>query len=401
MRIALVIGSYNAQGGGAERWTDRHARRLLADGHEVHLVAKRFLDAPPDGICRFVQTDRWALRPRLAFAEAAERLLSQDRFDCIHDMGDGWYCDVFMPHHGTRRAGFEQNSRFTPPALRWTRSWARRLLPRYREFEALERLQYRQSGVKVFIALSQMVRRHMMEYCRVSESAIRVIYNGVDISRFSPCRDISRRKKLRSDFGFDAETVFLIVAHNFKLKGLAVAINALARLSVVSTKIGLLVVGGDDPRPYEKQARRLGCESSIRFAGNQADPRICYHAADVYLHPTYYDPCSLVVLEAFACGLPVITTRHNGAGELMTHGLDGCLLDDSDDAVGLADAMSRFLDPVARRRAGVSVRRIAEKRSAEHNTAELVRLYHEVAALRSRYLSREHYGPQGSSRLSA
>ena len=42
-----------------------------------------------------------------------------------------------------------------------------------------------------------------------------------------------------------------------------------------------------------------------------------YAAADLYVHPTFYDPCSLVVLEAAACGLPIITSRYNGAAELF------------------------------------------------------------------------------------
>ena len=45
--------------------------------------------------------------------------------------------------------------------------------------------------------------------------------------------------------------------------------------------------------------------------------RNAYFAADFLVHPTFYDPCSLVVLEALACGLPVITTRANGASELL------------------------------------------------------------------------------------
>ena len=44
------------------------------------------------------------------------------------------------------------------------------------------------------------------------------------------------------------------------------------------------------------------------------------------MQPTYYDPCSLVVLEALACGLPVITTAQNGASELLTDGVDGYVL---------------------------------------------------------------------------
>ena len=56
-------------------------------------------------------------------------------------------------------------------------------------------------------------------------------------------------------------------------------------------------------------ARDLGLQDVVHLLGFQADIRPCFHASDFFALPTYYDPCSLVVFEALACGLPVITTR--------------------------------------------------------------------------------------------
>ena len=60
--------------------------------------------------------------------------------------------------------------------------------------------------------------------------------------------------------------------------------------------------------------------------GFYPDIRDCYWSSDFFVQPTFYDPCSLVVLEALACGLPVITTAQNGAGELMSNGRQGYVL---------------------------------------------------------------------------
>src|SRR6202000_1194572 len=93
----------------------------------------------------------------------------------------------------------------------------------------------------------------------------------------------------------------------------------------------LLVVGHPRTTPYERLARSLGIADNIRFLGPRRDVQHCYFAADFLVHPTFYDPCSLVVLEALACGLPVITTRHNGASELLHPPREGFVIHDPHD----------------------------------------------------------------------
>jgi UDP-glucose:(heptosyl)LPS alpha-1,3-glucosyltransferase len=87
------------------------------------------------------------------------------------------------------------------------------------------------------------------------------------------------------------------------------------------------------------------------------------------VHPTFYDPCSNVVLEALACGLPVITTRYNGASELLSGEretrAEGYVIADPHDVPRLAWALTQLLD--AERRAGCSA---AARRNAAGWTFE-------------------------------
>src|SRR5947209_5603213 len=62
---------------------------------------------------------------------------------------------------------------------------------------------------------------------------------------------------------------------------------------------------------------RLDVAAQVRFLGYCADMRDCYFASDFLAHPTFYDPCANVVPEALACGLPIVTSRYNGAAELL------------------------------------------------------------------------------------
>ena len=87
------------------------------------------------------------------------------------------------------------------------------------------------------------------------------------------------------------------------------------------------------------------------------DPVPYYAAADVFVLPTFYDPCSLSVSEAAASGLPSVTTRFNGAAELLTEGVDGSVIADPADDVELAGAIRPLLDRDVRQRMGEAARK--------------------------------------------
>jgi UDP-glucose:(heptosyl)LPS alpha-1,3-glucosyltransferase len=156
----------------------------------------------------------------------------------------------------------------------------------------------------------------------------------------------------------------------------------MGQLSLRDKKIGLVVLGAGKQRPFERLARQLRCEDHIRFIGNQRNPIPYYQAADVYVQPTYYDPCSLVALEALACGLPVITTEMNGAGELLTPGREGDILTDPADVAGLANLMEEYLDQSRRIQAGAAARRLAERYSLDRNSHAIIELYRKQRAVK-------------------
>ena len=134
---------------------------------------------------------------------------------------------------------------------------------------------------------------------------------------------------------------------NYRLKGLAPLLKAFALLQQPNAR--LVVVGNPKVARYQRQARRLSLNDRVLFLGHRADPRDCYFAADYLVHPTFYDPCSLVALEALACGLPVITTRFNGASEFLSPPADGIVIDDPHDALcatlEFQQALGRFSAP--------------------------------------------------------
>jgi UDP-glucose:(heptosyl)LPS alpha-1,3-glucosyltransferase len=170
-----------------------------------------------------------------------------------------------------------------------------------------------------------------------------------------------------------------LVAHNFRLKGVRELIEAAAALHR-RTPWRVIVVGKGDARPYERLARQLGCRDRFSFPGPAADVLPAYAAADAYVHPTWYDPCSLVVLEALACGLPVVTTAFNGAAELIEDGRDGFLLDTPRNAPALAGAMEALLDVGQRAAMGRAARATAEQFSLSRNLRQMVAVLERACA---------------------
>jgi len=382
MKVGLVVEQLDPRRGGVEQWTWQFCSWLLNNGHEVHIVG-RGCAAEVANSGAIVHTVE-AGNSRTVFAAALADKLRTLSLDVVHDTGCGWHCDVLQPHGGSRAASFEQNLLLSPNWLRPLKRHATSWLPRYREFDELTRRQYHDPR-KLFMAISKMVAHDLMHYHHVSPGQVRLVYNGVDTTRFSPAHRVAHRAEVRERLKVaDHETLLLIVAHNFRLKGVSTLVRATGRLIRAGHAVRLAVVGGRRFAPYERLAAKHGCRDAVQFLGSLGDPVPMYAAADVYVQPTYYDPCSLVLLEAIASGLPVITSRFNGAGELLTPGVEGDIIDDPGNDEELAASLSPLMDANCRAKMGLAARRLALDHTLEHNSREVVAVYEEVVHSRRR-----------------
>ncbi len=406
MRIGLVIEHFDPRRGGAEQWTCGLAEWLLAQGHEVHVVcqddSRSRLPGAGKGdrhrLCAAPFGPSWQTEPvplsgpvvhplgrtgsRLGFAKATERQLRGLALDVVHDMGAGWSGDLIQSHDGSRLAQWEQKLLLLPP---WLRPLKRRLigwLPRYREF-------LRADGAAVFRSPAAGNRRLDARGGRFSALSrrppvqIRVAYHGVDTERFSPERCAPHRASTRRALGFsEEETVLLLAAHNFAPEGAGDDDPRLGRLRGSGSPLRAAVVGGGRPGHFIRLARRCGVGPAVRFSGPVDDPLPYYAAADVYVQPTFYDSFGLTVLEAAACGLPVVTTQFAGVSELLSDGTEGYVLPDPADDAALAERLRKLSDPAVRRVMGSAARRLAEQHTFSGNCQQIAGLYAEIAGQR-------------------
>jgi UDP-glucose:(heptosyl)LPS alpha-1,3-glucosyltransferase len=165
----------------------------------------------------------------------------------------------------------------------------------------------------------------------------------------------------------DSDIVILYVSNNWRRKGLAVLISAMALLGQRGASLRLVVVGRGRPAPFLRLARRLGLNERIRFVSPTREVQRYYAAGDLLVLPTVYDPFANVCLEAMACGLPVVTTAGNGAAELIRAGENGYVQSDPGDASELAGLLAHCLDLQRLRHMGERARETAIPYSRERN----------------------------------
>jgi len=382
VRIALVLERFDPARGGAATWTACFAAGLLQRGHEVHLLCRHLgarLEHPALVVHRLERP-----RCKTAFAQAAEQRLRILQPEVIHDMGSGWYCHIFQPHAGCWHALVEQKLELVSPWLRPLKRTIDQWLPRHKDLAKLAARQYADHR-RIFAALSQRVAEHFRFWHDIPAERIRVIYNGVDPVRFSPEHRESLREPWRRKLGVGPdELLALCVAHNFRLKGVPTLLDAMVRLKRRGLPVRLVVLGGRGLRAWRRRAARRGVDDCVHFPGFQPDVVPYYAAADLYVHPSLFDNCSLAVLEAAASGLPLVTSPCDGASELFRHGVEQFLLSDPRDPEELARRMELFFDAPTRTRMGLSARQTAQQCTMQRNIDQMLDLYEQVASARRR-----------------
>jgi UDP-glucose:(heptosyl)LPS alpha-1,3-glucosyltransferase len=226
----------------------------------------------------------------------------------------------------------------------------------------------------IVLCLSNYVMRDVTAHYPLAPDRLVRLFNAVDLKKFDPTQRPEVRSEIRQRFGLDPDRpVALMIAQDFARKGLREAILAMHELA--DDRLAMLVVGKEDPAVYQKVARLLGIEKRVIFCGSTSDPFAFYRAADFFVLPTRHDPCSLVVLEALAMGLPVISTAFNGACEIMTDGRHGFVLADPADVGALSGAMRRLLDATARREMSQACLALRPSLAYENHLDQLIAIY--------------------------
>jgi UDP-glucose:(heptosyl)LPS alpha-1,3-glucosyltransferase len=325
MKLALLRRHFSATGG-AELYSQRLLTALLAAGHEVHLFAEHWQGHAPGVQLHTLHTSGSRSQRAWSFARAAEAALAQQSFDCVFSLERTLRQDVYRAGDGLHRVWLERRRQFAP----WWRRWLIGRGAFHRQMMALETHTFDPQRTRHLIVNSEMVRREIQQHFPTFPAErIHLVRNGVELPRFqNTSREAARRR-----FGLrESDFVLLFVGSGWHRKGLPWLLDYMR--TPAASQMKLLAVTRDRIRGT--------LPPNVILTGPLSEVEQAYAAADVLVFLPIYEPCSNVVSEALATGIPAITTMMNGASELIQPGLNGHILPDPRDFTALTTALTHW-----------------------------------------------------------
>ncbi len=342
MRIALSFPGCHRRGG-VERVMVECANFLSKRGHQVSVIAAEFDPSVLAPSIEKVQVNASSRVPLLRLARFARK--SPAALGALHPPADvqaafGVICppDGVLWLQSVHRAWIEISQRernFTGRAKQWINPIHPYLLARERWYFAGRR--YRR-----LIALSEAVKQDVMRFYNVPPEDIDILPNGYNPAEFNAGRRATERDSVRAELGYSrSDRVVIFVANELERKGFGPLLRAMAKIKDDSLR--LLVVGRVMPGGYLPEITALGMADRVKFVGPSSDVGRYYAASDVFALPTTYEAWGLVIVEAMACGLPVLTSRLAGAAITVQEGTTGELLDNPRDVEEIAAKLRKQL----------------------------------------------------------
>lgn len=370
MKLAIVTHNV-IRGDGQSRVSYEIARHALKQGVPVTLLADAAAPELQSAGANWIPVQPQMRRPHLfkvrQFAALADKAIDRLKGDTIQAFG---YV-LTRPHH-------VNNSQFVHGA--WGRSPVHTARIRHDLYGAYQRLYtslntrweqqaYRQA--RVVVPSSRRIEQQLCEI-NVTPSKMKVILNGVDLQEFYPGRAD------RTALGLPLNIPLALFAGDIRTprKNLDTVLKAVAGVPGVH----LAVVGAVSRSPYPAMAARLGLTDRVHFLDFRRDIPDIMRASDLFVFPSRYEACSLVILEALASGLPVITAETAGGAEIVTPDC-GIVLTDPNDRAALVNGLQRIVHNSELRSAmGQAARQVAEKHSWTEMADAYLRVYHSLDA---------------------
>lgn len=367
MKIAFVTHDYNRHGG--------HARYVaeLANAfkhkHEVHVYANKWEEDDPDKI-KFHKVPAirlTALTTIITFLIPATWMVNRRQFDIVHSQGlCGLRHDISTAHFIQKRWLDELKERRKNLGLS-TFLWKALIAP-------LEKLALGKLFSKRIIAISEHVKKDLEGIYGIKSENIEIIYHGVDFEKFNPGNKILYRTDYRAQINVNDDKIVGLFVGNLQ-KGAEYAIRAIAKVPCVH----LVIVTGSDSGREKELVKQLCLDSRVHWIPLSKEIEKWFSMADFFVFPTLYEPYGMVISEAMASGLPVITSKSAGAAELITNGESGLLLEDSWSPDEIATAISTLVsDTALRDKMGRKAREIIIKYSWKRCAEETYLVYKKV-----------------------
>lgn len=365
MKIAYFVHDYNRHAGHS-RYVAELASRFKYD-HEVHVFSNTWDEPDPVGVT-FHKIPAWTwkeISKVLTFILPAT-LMAPKGFDIIHSQG---LCGL---RHDVATVHFIQPKWLNELKIRGKKTGISGLIWKW-IVSPLEKYALGPSCSRRIIAISKGIISDLRSEYFI-EGNVDLIYHGVDIHRFNPCLKIVHREKFRQSLGVSASEFIALFVGNLQ-KGASAAIRSVARVPGVR----LTLVSGSENFTEKKLATELGVNERIIWLPKSREIEKYFAAADCFVFPTVYEPFGMVISEAMASGLPVITSRTAGAADLIEDGVSGWLTDEPWDVEAISDKLQKLKnDPVHCFEMGIKARQAIESFTWDRCAEETLKVYKRV-----------------------
>lgn len=391
-RIALAIENFSRYKGGAESYAISLASSLIEKGWEIHLFGLNWDGEPSAAFFHRIKIPKFlpSWVRMILFAVRHKQMVKGQGFNVILGFGNTIHMNAYQSHGGVHRFS-------TARKVFAERNAMLRLLKRIliaisvkdKVRHWIESAPFRMEPRPRIIAISQMVREDMASFYRANTEEIELIYNGIDTTKYNIGLRERLRGPVRDQLGIkEKDIAFLFISYDLKKKGIVPLAEAVAQLKKSNLGNFKLLVAGEPPyRSLLRTIRRLGIEDTMIFTGPTRTPEVYYANCDVLVLPTFYDACSLVVMEAMACGLPSITTVSNGAAGIIADGKNGYIVSHPPAPLELAEAMRALLSHERLRKFSEEAFLTGMKYSLEKNHQEMIRVFNEMGRERAENLT--------------
>jgi len=317
LRVGFLIDRWDPRRGGAERAMAQLAEHLIVRGHRVLAIAcEHALDSPGE----HVRVSTWGLTRSARERRLARNLVAAAREHHV-DVTIGarhlYEVDLYWPHGGSHRVTLDALVR--AGLMRQSHD----LRGRHKTFVELERELLERGGARKVVCVSQLVFDELARDYPACRDRLVLVENGVDLRKFHPSLRATVGAALRKELELpDGVPLIAFAARNPVLKGSSSLVGAMLAISSPMAPAEWrdldwsLLIAGDDPARWHFRDQMDEFAARTRWR-EHVDPVALWSAADLCVLPTWRDTSGLVILEALACGTPVITTASAGAHDVI------------------------------------------------------------------------------------
>lgn len=335
-KVAIIVSRY-AHTGGLEKYARYLSEAFVCKGcHVTVLTTAEQAERKNNHGIEIISLGKhssFAVYQLVHFDELCRKWIAANPQDIVFGMERTRRQDVYRAGSGVHKIYLERRKKIEG----FLKNISFTLNPLHHVLCNYEKAAFEDRELQLLFTNSEMVKEEICMHFTTDPQKIHVVHNGVEYHRYE-------HSFLQRSFSLKGPYHFLFVGNGYLRKGLGLLLPALAQLKEKDWVLS--VVGKEKNIPYfQSIAKQLGILDRVHFYGPQREMVSFYQKADALVIPSLYDPFANVTLEALCFGLFIVTSRYNGAAEILTPMMGNVIEDLFDMGSMKASLQSAFLIP--------------------------------------------------------